>query len=622
MLDDWETEHFGDTSRDGTGDYDNDGISDLDEFLNDTDPASDEAPVADAGPDTNAFTGHPATIDGSDSYDPGNMMVTYDWSFIEVPVGSAATDDALSDLTSAKPVFVPDIDGVYRLSLIVNDGTSESIADEVIITSYPSNVAPNSDAGTDRNAMTDILVNIDGSGSADPDNWPQSMTYAWTFDAAPAGSALTDADIIYSDEVAASFIPDIDGTYILKLTVSDGDLTDEDTVQIIAVSFDVAPNADAGDDVSIILGETAALNGSGSNDPDNLPQVMMYTWRFVTVPYGSSMTNNDVSGAATVSPSFTPDIAGVYVLRIIVDDGLAVDSDNVVIAVSEPEGWYDIQWQHRQEISISSSITNRHLYDFPLLIRITDGANEVFSKARSNGDDILFTLSNGITISDHEIEIFDTSPGSEELVAWVRIPDLSSITDTTIYLYYGNAIALNQENPEGVWDSNYVMVQHLNEAWWSYYDSTANNNDANYIDVAARGAAGAIGNAVEFDGVDDYINIPDPGVDSPLDLSGSGPITLSAWVNARSSGGSGIGGILAKGGSAGWTDGYKFSFEDSAAGGGNCGPLQLGPSRAGKWNGPCTSALPLNTWVYVTFVYDASTSPATRLVYFNDTLDF
>ncbi len=38
MPDAWEIEHFGTLDRDGTGDFDGDGISDLDEFLNGTDP--------------------------------------------------------------------------------------------------------------------------------------------------------------------------------------------------------------------------------------------------------------------------------------------------------------------------------------------------------------------------------------------------------------------------------------------------------------------------------------------------------------------------------------------------------------------------------------------------------
>jgi hypothetical protein len=39
MDDDWEREHFGNLDRNGTGDFDGDGISDLEEFLNGTDPA-------------------------------------------------------------------------------------------------------------------------------------------------------------------------------------------------------------------------------------------------------------------------------------------------------------------------------------------------------------------------------------------------------------------------------------------------------------------------------------------------------------------------------------------------------------------------------------------------------
>lgn len=38
MDDDWEREHFGNLDRNGTGDFDGDGVSDLDEFLDGTDP--------------------------------------------------------------------------------------------------------------------------------------------------------------------------------------------------------------------------------------------------------------------------------------------------------------------------------------------------------------------------------------------------------------------------------------------------------------------------------------------------------------------------------------------------------------------------------------------------------
>ena len=44
------------------------------------------------------------------------------------------------------------------------------------------------------------------------------------------------------------------------------------------------------------------------------------------------------------------------------------------------------------------------------------------------------------------------------LVAWVKT-DILDAKDTYIYLYYSNALAANQENPESVWSSNFVMVK-------------------------------------------------------------------------------------------------------------------------------------------------------------------
>ncbi|HDO25293.1 MAG TPA: DUF2341 domain-containing protein, partial [Nitrospirae bacterium] len=76
--------------------------------------------------------------------------------------------------------------------------------------------------------------------------------------------------------------------------------------------------------------------------------------------------------------------------------------------------------------------------DFPVLIKITNQNDPVFANAQSNGDDILFTSSDGTTRLDHEIEYYSSS-ATKELDAWVRIPSLSSSSDTVIYMYYSNS---------------------------------------------------------------------------------------------------------------------------------------------------------------------------------------
>lgn len=289
-------------------------------------------PIADAGADQNVVTGEFVTLDGSGSYDPEGEMLSLLWTFTEVPAGSIVSDASLSDATSAKPTFTTDIDGTYVLELVVNDGKKQGLDAVSIVASTP-NVPPNSDAGTDHNGSTGSTVNLDGSGSNDPDNRPQPLTYSWRFIVLPLGSQLFDDDITDRYNVTAGFIPDVDGEYVLELMVSDGELSSIDNVTIISLTPNVPPNADAGDDIAISLGETAVLDGSASYDADNGPQLISYSWRFVVVPNESTFTNDDIADAYTVSPSFVPDKAGTYVLELMVEDGLDAGFDNSAVTV-------------------------------------------------------------------------------------------------------------------------------------------------------------------------------------------------------------------------------------------------------------------------------------------------
>ncbi len=152
-------------------------------------------PVAHAGPDQNVITGQEVTLNGSESYDPEGAMITFRWTFIEVPAESGVTDGSLSDVTNAKPTFTPDEDGTYRLHLIVNDGAFDSFPDEVVIHATTPNVAPNANAGPDQNVLTGVTVQLDGSKSNDPDSGPSPLSYLWSFVGIPLDSQLTDNSI-------------------------------------------------------------------------------------------------------------------------------------------------------------------------------------------------------------------------------------------------------------------------------------------------------------------------------------------------------------------------------------------------------------------------------------------
>ncbi|UCE73247.1 MAG: DUF2341 domain-containing protein [Methanomassiliicoccales archaeon] len=185
-------------------------------------------------------------------------------------------------------------------------------------------------------------------------------------------------------------------------------------------------------------------------------------------------------------------------------------------------------WLYRKTITINSSKVTSDLTNFPVLINITD--SDLASKARSDGYDIAFYGYDG-SLLDHETEYY--SSGSGKLIAWVRVPSVLSSVDTEFYMYYGKSDqATTMENPHGVWDVNYTMVQHLNETSGTHYDSTQNGYDGTeYIDPPeGQDATGKIDGADEFDGTNDYINISTLGDN----MNGKMNITFSFWIKTAS----------------------------------------------------------------------------------------
>lgn len=96
-----------------------------------------------------------------------------------------------------------------------------------------------------------------------------------------------------------------------------------------AFEIDNIPVANAGRDQTLFVGNTAQLDGSGSNDIDG--DLLSFQWSFVSRPAGSQAALSDPSA---VKPFFIIDKPGNYELQLIVSDG-QVDSlpDNVIISM-------------------------------------------------------------------------------------------------------------------------------------------------------------------------------------------------------------------------------------------------------------------------------------------------
>lgn len=90
-------------------------------------------PIADAGQDGSVGEQDILLLDGSGSHDPDGDPLTYSWSVVSTPPGVTAVQYTLSDVESVSPTFSAEVVGDYVLQLIVNDGTDDSIPDQIVI---------------------------------------------------------------------------------------------------------------------------------------------------------------------------------------------------------------------------------------------------------------------------------------------------------------------------------------------------------------------------------------------------------------------------------------------------------------------------------------------------------
>jgi hypothetical protein len=187
-----------------------------------------------------------------------------------------------------------------------------------------------------------------------------------------------------------------------------------------------------------------------------------------------------------------------------------------------------------KDIIIDPSMVSgsQDLLNFPVLISIVD--EDLHDDVQLNGNDIAF--SNGFSWLDHETEFFDKSYNSShaQLVVWVRIPNLSPSFDTVIRMYYGNSTMSSNENPSGVWNTNYKGVWHLKENPLTptpqFSDSTAYNNDGTAVNLfSSNQTSGKIDGGLIFNDENEAcVNVSD---DNSLDLNSD--MTISAWIKTN-----------------------------------------------------------------------------------------
>jgi hypothetical protein len=187
--------------------------------------------------------------------------------------------------------------------------------------------------------------------------------------------------------------------------------------------------------------------------------------------------------------------------------------------------WYNANWKYRKLITIDHTHIPSTLTHFPMLISLATDADLAADAQNDAGDICFIAYSDNTTKLNHEIEWFNGATG--KLSAWINIPSISSITNTKIWMYYGNSLVGNQENAAGVWDTNFGGVWHMQEI--NAIDSTNNGNTGSQSGTPLI-ASGVVNNSVDFIPTDS-INV---GTGSSINTANDNTLTWECWINGDS----------------------------------------------------------------------------------------
>ncbi|MDO5969003.1 LamG-like jellyroll fold domain-containing protein, partial [Flavivirga aquimarina] len=209
-------------------------------------------------------------------------------------------------------------------------------------------------------------------------------------------------------------------------------------------------------------------------------------------------------------------------------------------------------WGRKQAITINNTYVtgSSDLTDFPFLVTLDHLDPEIVdggaNSALNGGGDIRFSsdaAGNNRLACEIVSLVTDATAANRQCQVWVKIPSLSSTSDTTIYIWYNKSgetqpVATDTYGSQAVWSNNYVSTWHLDEgitaggSTHQILDSGSNSNDG----VSAtnmntnNSLACKVGDGIDLLG-NNFFNV---GNDASLNLTSN--LTVSGWFNPHSFG--------------------------------------------------------------------------------------
>jgi len=480
-------------------------------------------PTANAGGPYTGVEGAAVAVDGSGSTDANNDIVSYEWDF--------NNDGVYDDATGVNASFAAAGSGVFPIGLRVTDGDGATDSDTTTVTL--TNLAPTANAqaaSTDED--TALAITLTGS---DPGSDP--LTFA--IGTGPANGTLsgTAPNVTYTPN------PDFNGADSFTFTVNDGALDSASaTVSITVNPVNDAPTADAqvvstDEDVPLPI----TLTGT---DPESDP---------LTFAIGTGPANGVLSGTAP-DVTYTPNANynGADSFTFTVNDGALPSAEATV------------------SITVNSGI--------PLpTVTLTASPTAVVSGFSST----LTWSSTNASSCDSSWSGPKTTAGSEAATPTVDTTYTLTCTNSTGSASDSATVTITDPPVGGP-----VAYWPLDEGGGVAAVDGSGNGNTGALTNGPVWAVGQIEGAVEFDGVDDYLEVADS---DSLDIASD--LTISAWIYPRTLGANDQGRIVDKASQDG-TVGYVFRMNSAS---------RIGMQQSGIVGGIDSSdnAIILNAWNHV-----------------------
>ena len=265
----------------------------VDIYINDLNP--NVSPVAEISSIPVVTLGQAVNFDGSQSSDMDGTIASYQWELGDGTTGSG------SQISHAYALA-----GTYQVILTVTDDQGATATDtaSVLVNTPPVAIAA---------PVALVLLGqpslFDGSGSSDADG--TIATYGWNF-----GDGMTGSGVSPNHTYTTA------GTYEVTLVVTDN--AGATATATVSVRVNAAPVARIASVPTIILGESANFDGSGSTDAEG--PIAGFSW---------DLGDNALASGSIVNHTYAA--AGIYqVVLTVTDSDGATGTTTQVVNVQTP----------------------------------------------------------------------------------------------------------------------------------------------------------------------------------------------------------------------------------------------------------------------------------------------